>query len=210
MFDIMLKMPWAILLIILPLLTAMAVFVWSRIAQPLVLIFSLLMVIAVIGLTVQVGYQGVFEYSLGGWNAPLGIELYADGLSVIMLIATSLVGAACSVYASAYFNAEQAHRFWPIWLFLLAALNADPNIEIRLFNPFLNRKIRALGYLTDFPRLNRRMHNKSFTADNQVSVVGGRNVGDEYFEVGDGTQFVDLDALVAGQVVPEITADFNR
>ena len=92
----------------------------------------------------------------------------------------------------------------------LQTLDRHANIEVRLFNPFVNRDFRALGYLTDFPRLNRRMHNKSFTADNQVSVVGGRNVGDEYFEVGDGTQFVDLDALVAGQVVPEITADFNR
>lgn len=144
MFDIMLKMPWAILLIILPLLTAMAVFVWSRIAQPLVLIFSLLMVIAVIGLTVQVGYQGVFEYSLGGWNAPLGIELYADGLSVIMLIATSLVGAACSVYASAYFNAEQAHRFWPIWLFLLAALNAL-FLSADLFNLYVTLELMGLA-----------------------------------------------------------------
>ena len=62
---------------------------------------------------------------------------------------------------------------------LLAALDAHPNIEVRLFNPFVLRSVRALGYLTDFRRANRRMHNKSFTADNQVAIVGGRNVGDE-------------------------------
>ena len=68
----------------------------------------------------------------------------------------------------------------------LAALDAHPNIEVRLYNPFVHRGARALGYLTDFARLNRRMHNKSFTADNQVTVVGGRNIGDEYFGAGDG------------------------
>ena len=55
---------------------------------------------------------------------------------------------------------------------------------MRLFNPFAQRALRALGYLTDFARLNRRMHNKSFTADNQATIVGGRNVGDEYFGAG--------------------------
>ena len=52
---------------------------------------------------------------------------------------------------------------------------------MRLFNPFRLRWPKLLGYATDFFRLNRRMHNKSFTADSQASIVGGRNVGDEYF-----------------------------
>ncbi|MCI4053420.1 phospholipase D-like domain-containing protein, partial [Klebsiella pneumoniae] len=65
---------------------------------------------------------------------------------------------------------------------LLLALDSHPNIEVRLFNPFVFRKWRALGYLTDFPRLNRRMHNKSFTADNRATILGGRNIGDEYFK----------------------------
>ncbi|ENT0522257.1 phospholipase D family protein, partial [Neisseria gonorrhoeae] len=55
---------------------------------------------------------------------------------------------------------------------LLLALDSHPNIEVRLFNPFVLRKWRALGYLTDFPRLNRRMHNKSFTADNRATILG--------------------------------------
>ena len=63
----------------------------------------------------------------------------------------------------------------------LAALALHPQIEVRLFNPFVLRWPKPLGYVTDFNRANRRMHNKSFTADNQASIVGGRNVGDEYF-----------------------------
>ena len=92
----------------------------------------------------------------------------------------------------------------------LAALDAHPNIEVRLFNPFPNRSLRWLGYLTDFSRLNRRMHNKSFTADNQATIVGGRNVGDEYFDAGEGAMFVDLDVLAAGPVVQEVSGDFDR
>jgi len=69
----------------------------------------------------------------------------------------------------------------------LAALNAHPNIEVRLFNPFLHRNRRVLDYASDFSRVIRRMHNKSFTVDNQVTIVGGRNVGDEYFGVWSGS-----------------------
>ena len=93
---------------------------------------------------------------------------------------------------------------------LLAALDADPNIEVRLFNPFRSRAWRSLGYLFDFSRLNRRMHNKSFTADNQVTIVGGRNVGDEYFGAAGEVLFVDLDALAVGPVVADTSRDFDR
>ncbi|SUH38174.1 Cardiolipin synthetase [Salmonella enterica subsp. enterica] len=55
----------------------------------------------------------------------------------------------------------------------LRLLDSHPNIEVRLFNPFSFRTLRALGYLTDFARLNRRMHNKSYTADGVVTLVGG-------------------------------------
>ena len=92
----------------------------------------------------------------------------------------------------------------------LAALDAHPNIEVRLFNPFPSRTLRWTGYLTDFPRLNRRMHNKSFTADNQATIVGGRNVGDEYFDAAEGSVFVDLDVLALGPVVREVSSDFDR
>ena len=92
----------------------------------------------------------------------------------------------------------------------LAGLAAHPNIELRLYNPFVQRSARWLGYLTNPWRLNRRMHDKSFTVDGWVSVVGGRNIGDEYFNAGHDANFVDLDVMVIGTVVPEIANDFDR
>ncbi len=92
----------------------------------------------------------------------------------------------------------------------LAALASHPSIEVRLFNPFVIRNPKWLGYLTDFSRANRRMHNKSFTADNQATIVGGRNIGDEYFGATAGVLFADLDVLAIGPVVPEVSSDFDR
>lgn len=93
---------------------------------------------------------------------------------------------------------------------VLAALDLHPNVEVRLFNPFATRDWRVLGYLTDFSRLNRRMHNKSFTIDNQVTIVGGRNIGDEYFGAAGDMLFLDLDVLAVGPVVREVSRDFDR
>lgn len=92
----------------------------------------------------------------------------------------------------------------------LALLDAHPNIEVRLFNPFVMRRARWLGYLTDFSRLNRRMHNKSFTADSQATIIGGRNIGDEYFGAADDMLFSDLDVLAIGPVVKAVSNDFDR
>jgi putative cardiolipin synthase len=92
----------------------------------------------------------------------------------------------------------------------IAALDSHSNIEVRLFNPFVIRKPRAVGYLTDFRRLNRRMHNKSFTADNQATIIGGRNVGDEYFGAAEGVLFADLDVIAVGPVVDAVSSDFDR
>ena len=92
----------------------------------------------------------------------------------------------------------------------LALLDADPNVEVRLFNPFVLRGPRVLGYLTDFSRLNRRMHNKSFTADGQATIVGGRNIGDEYFGAAGPVLFADLDVLAIGPVVEAVSNDFDR
>ncbi|MFA7669284.1 MAG: phospholipase D-like domain-containing protein, partial [Burkholderiaceae bacterium] len=92
----------------------------------------------------------------------------------------------------------------------LALLNAEPNIEVRLFNPFPVRWFKPLGFLTEFRRLNRRMHNKSFTADGQVTVVGGRNIGDEYFGATQGVAFADLDVMAVGAVVDQVSQDFDR
>ncbi|HEX6692538.1 MAG TPA: phospholipase D family protein, partial [Burkholderiales bacterium] len=91
----------------------------------------------------------------------------------------------------------------------LAALDAHPSIEVRLYNPFVNRRSRLLGYATDFTRLNRRMHNKSFTADGQVSIVGGRNIGNEYFGAGDAVLFEDLDVIAVGPAVRQVSEAFD-
>ena len=93
---------------------------------------------------------------------------------------------------------------------VLAALHQHPNIEVRLFNPFVFRGSRLVGFLTDFSRANRRMHNKTFTADNQVTIIGGRNIGDEYFGATDRTHFVDLDVVAVGSVVNDVSEDFDR
>ncbi|MGF1765065.1 phospholipase D family protein [Aliivibrio kagoshimensis] len=95
---------------------------------------------------------------------------------------------------------------------LLVALNAHPQIEIRIFNPIPTRRgvAKWLNFLGDFSRLNRRMHNKSFTVDSAFSVVGGRNIGDEYFDLSDDINFRDRDVLVMGTVVTDIQASFGE
>jgi putative cardiolipin synthase len=90
----------------------------------------------------------------------------------------------------------------------LALLATQPGIELRLYNPFVGRGSRALGFLGDFERLNHRMHNKSFTVDGAVAVVGGRNIADEYYEIGD-TGLVDLDVVVIGDAVRQVESEFD-
>ncbi|MCL3882913.1 phospholipase D family protein [Marivita sp. GX14005] len=92
----------------------------------------------------------------------------------------------------------------------LASLNAHPNVEVRIYNPFNLRRFKMLSYGFDFFRLNRRMHNKSFTVDGAATILGGRNIGDEYFDTGPTALYVDLDVLAVGEVVPEVAADFDR
>jgi putative cardiolipin synthase len=92
----------------------------------------------------------------------------------------------------------------------LMALDRHPRIEVRLFNPFTIRSPKLLNYLIDFPRLNRRMHNKSLTADAALTIVGGRNVADSYFGTGEESLFADLDVLAVGAVVPDVARDFDR
>ena len=91
----------------------------------------------------------------------------------------------------------------------LAVLDAHPNIEVRLYNPVVIRDNRLLNFVTDFTRVNRRMHNKSFTVDNEVTVIGGRNIANEYFGAGTSLTFADLDVLVAGSAVAEISKEFD-
>jgi len=91
---------------------------------------------------------------------------------------------------------------------ILATLNAQPNFHVRLFNPSTVRHPKMLGYAFDFMRMNRRMHNKSLTVDGVVTIIGGRNIGDEYFEIGESF-YKDMDAILTGAVVPETSGVFD-
>ncbi len=92
---------------------------------------------------------------------------------------------------------------------MLLVIDSHPNIEIRLFNPFANRSARALDFLGDGRRINRRMHNKALIADNQATIFGGRNVGDEYFDAEGEVGFQDMDVLAIGPVVQEVSKEFD-
>lgn len=92
---------------------------------------------------------------------------------------------------------------------ILLALDSHPNIEIRAFNPFPRNQTRTTSYIAQFNTVSRRMHNKSFTVDNQVTIVGGRNVGDEYFAADASIEFNDLDVLAIGPIVKDTSAAFD-
>ena len=97
--------------------------------------------------------------------------------------------------------------------YVMAGLDAHPNIEIRVFNPLASRSgtlSMAFEFLGRFSRLNHRMHNKSWVADNRLAIVGGRNIGDEYFAASDEVNFVDLDFAMIGPVVRDVSASFDR
>jgi cardiolipin synthase C len=96
---------------------------------------------------------------------------------------------------------------------LLSGLAAFDNAEVRLFNPFVRRRSSQLwklvSSLDELSRVNHRMHNKMFVADNAFAVFGGRNIGDEYFMRSPERNFVDLDILAAGPVVQALSASFD-
>lgn len=91
----------------------------------------------------------------------------------------------------------------------LLSLDVHDNIEVRVFNPFPRRRSRLISFIANFNILNRRMHNKSFTVDNQVTIVGGRNLADEYFQSGGLLEFIDEDLLAIGTVVDEVSDGFD-
>ena len=94
-----------------------------------------------------------------------------------------------------------------------AALDAHPNIAVRLFNPLPSRSgtMAFIGdMLGDAKRLNRRMHNKTWIADNRIAIIGGRNLGDEYFGASAEANFVDLDFAAVGPIVRDASASFDR
>jgi putative cardiolipin synthase len=95
----------------------------------------------------------------------------------------------------------------------LVTLDAHPRIEIRIFNPFAyrgNEKLpRSVEFLFDAARLDYRMHNKLFVVDNAIAVVGGRNIGDQYFQIDPQSQFGDEDVFAAGPIVKDLSATFD-
>ena len=91
----------------------------------------------------------------------------------------------------------------------LAIIDSHPNIELRLYNPISRKGVGTFNYLGDFKRANRRMHNKSFIVDNQVAIVGGRNIADEYFELNTGGEFRDFDMVVIGPAAGEVSIQFD-
>ena len=90
----------------------------------------------------------------------------------------------------------------------LYILDSHPMVEVRLSNPFVHRDMRFLD-ATRLYEVNRRMHNKVFLADNQIGIVGGRNIGDEYFDASEGMNFGDFDIWSIGPIVGELSKEFD-
>ena len=90
-----------------------------------------------------------------------------------------------------------------------AVLDAHPHIEVRIFNPFSRNVGRTSQFITRLGSVTRRMHNKSFTVDNQATILGGRNIGNEYFEADPDLAFGDLDVMGIGPVAKEVSASFD-
>lgn len=92
-----------------------------------------------------------------------------------------------------------------------AALDSHPNIELRVFNPWTNREAvgRAVEFIGDFKRLNQRMHNKALIADNRAAIMGGRNLGNEYFGLNPTFNFQDVDVLSVGPATRQVSGVFD-
>ena len=91
----------------------------------------------------------------------------------------------------------------------LSLINQHPNIEVRLFNPISRRGLQWVNFMGNFRQANRRMHNKSFTVDAAISIVGGRNIADEYFQLKESSVFADLDVVAFGSIATEISKSFD-
>jgi putative cardiolipin synthase len=90
------------------------------------------------------------------------------------------------------------------------ALGSHPNVEVRIFNPFSRKTGRTSQFLTRYGSVTRRMHNKSFTVDGQATILGGRNIGNEYFEADPDLEFADLDVIGVGPVARDVSTAFDR
>ena len=118
--------PWIIWVVFSPMIGAIAAFLWPGRATLVGGLATLTTAGSVLWLVWQVAQLGPQRHAMGGWGAPLGIDLHADGLTAVMLLTTALVGGGVSIYATAYFQqaAATARFFWSLWLLLWAAMNA--------------------------------------------------------------------------------------
>lgn len=141
---------WMVLAIVLPLASAILSYVVSHAARWIGVATALVMTIPVAGLAHSVWHTGVLSHNIGGWGAPLGIELAADGLSVLMLTLSAIVCGVGSVYAFAYFAPQsqaakkQGQRFWPLWMLLWGGLNAL-FLSADLFNLYVTLEVVGLA-----------------------------------------------------------------
>jgi putative cardiolipin synthase len=184
---------------------------------------------------------GTLGKKLGAWSkseeGPSGFQLLADGVNGFLLRA-ELVGVSertldiqCFIFQNYETGtllvdalSRAADRSVRVRLLvddaedvtknrMLAALSAHPNIEVRVFNPFILRGPLSIFRYVEYPltaaRVNYRMHNKLFIADNSIAILGGRNIGDEYFQASRSTGFADYDVAAVGPVVRQLSRTFD-
>ncbi|NNJ98253.1 MAG: oxidoreductase [Gammaproteobacteria bacterium] len=138
--------------ILLPLAGALIAFLWPRHARITGIIVAFTLVLLALSLAFAVNADGVLRTSLGGWDPPLGISLYADGLTTLFLCLTAVVGLGASLHATGYFKSGRsesdlnsiAHGWWPLWLALWAALNALFLTE-DVFNLYVTLELMGLA-----------------------------------------------------------------
>jgi formate hydrogenlyase subunit 3/multisubunit Na+/H+ antiporter MnhD subunit len=139
-------------LVLLPLLGAFLAFVLPRLGRLIGIAVAMGLVAAALALALQVRSDGPLRMALGGWEVPLGIGLYADGLTVLMLCLTALVGLGASLYALGYYNGQAGHHgdeqaaagWWPLWLLLWAAINAQ-FLTADAFNLYVTLELMGLA-----------------------------------------------------------------
>lgn len=135
---------WPVVVVILPLIGAILCFLAPQRAKLIGLGVALAINVSVLKLGWQVVTSGVQRYEIGGWGAPLGINLWVDGLSLLMLLVAAFVGLGISVYSQGYFKIDKAVHFWPIWMLLWAALNAL-FVSADLFNLYVTLELMGLS-----------------------------------------------------------------
>lgn len=135
-----------VLPILLPLAAATLTFFLRRGAIAVGVLTTAGIAVSVTILALEVMQQGPLSHTVGGWEAPLGIELYADGLTTIMLLMSAFVGAAITVYAAGYFSEDpaSARYFWPLWMFAWSSLNVI-FLSADIFNLYVGLELMGLS-----------------------------------------------------------------